>query len=139
MSTTFASETMLTTFECGSCGGVYAIGEVYRDKCQDDGSSWNCPYCRRGWGYSKNSRIEQLRRELKSVEESRARESRWHDQTRVRLKDAKRSRDAHKGQVTRLRNRAVAGVCPCCNRTFRQLAAHMKTKHPTWNKSKAPA
>lgn len=32
----------------------------------------------------------------------------------------------------RLRKRASAGVCPCCNRTFSQLARHMQTKHPTF-------
>lgn len=25
--------------------------------------------------------------------------------------------------------RVSGGVCPCCNRTFKNLAAHMKTKH----------
>jgi hypothetical protein len=24
----------------------------------------------------------------------------------------------------------AAGVCPCCKRTVKQLAAHMKEKHP---------
>lgn len=26
--------------------------------------------------------------------------------------------------------RAKAGTCPCCHRTFRQMALHMKQKHP---------
>jgi hypothetical protein len=25
---------------------------------------------------------------------------------------------------------SLLGVCPCCNRTFQQLARHMKAKHP---------
>lgn len=33
-----------------------------------------------------------------------------------------------------LRNRAAAGVCPCCNRTFEQLGRHMTTKHPEYVK-----
>lgn len=37
---------------------------------------------------------------------------------------------AARGQVTRLKNRAAAGVCPCCNRTFHQLVRHMAAKHP---------
>ncbi len=28
--------------------------------------------------------------------------------------------------------RAKAGTCPCCSRTFKQLAAHMKQKHPEY-------
>lgn len=35
-----------------------------------------------------------------------------------------------KGVATRLKNRAAHGVCPCCNRTFQQLARHMSAKHP---------
>lgn len=30
---------------------------------------------------------------------------------------------------TRTRNRIAAGVCPCCNRTFQNLADHMRTLH----------
>lgn len=26
--------------------------------------------------------------------------------------------------------RIGAGICPCCNRTFSQLARHMQSKHP---------
>lgn len=42
---------------------------------------------------------------------------------------AERRVSAAKGQITRLKNRASAGVCPCCNRTFVQLARHMAAKH----------
>jgi hypothetical protein len=44
-------------------------------------------------------------------------------------KQAQNQARAFKGRVTRLKNRAAAGVCPCCNRTFAQLARHMATKH----------
>jgi hypothetical protein len=39
---------------------------------------------------------------------------------------------AARGQVTRLKNRAKAGLCPCCNRSFPNLWAHMTEKHPEW-------
>lgn len=26
-----------------------------------------------------------------------------------------------------------AGMCPCCRRTFKQLAEHMKSKHPDFD------
>lgn len=29
-------------------------------------------------------------------------------------------------------HRVGAGVCPCCKRTFQQLARHMKCKHPKY-------
>lgn len=39
---------------------------------------------------------------------------------------------AFKGVVTKLKKRAANGVCPCCNRTFVDLARHMAGKHPTF-------
>jgi bacterioferritin-associated ferredoxin len=36
------------------------------------------------------------------------------------------ARKAH----ARTRRRAAAGVCQCCGRTVRQMALHMKSKHP---------
>tara|TARA_Y100000310_G_scaffold338946_1_gene430083 strand:- start:1163 stop:1354 length:192 start_codon:yes stop_codon:yes gene_type:complete len=43
---------------------------------------------------------------------------------------AEKTASTYKGQVTKLKNRAKAGVCPCCNRTFQNLSRHMETKHP---------
>ena len=45
---------------------------------------------------------------------------------------AERQAAAKRGQVTKLKKRAAAGVCPCCNRTFVELQRHMATKHPTF-------
>ena len=37
---------------------------------------------------------------------------------------------ALKDGSARARKRTVAGTCPCCKRTFRQMALHMRNKHP---------
>jgi len=37
---------------------------------------------------------------------------------------------AAKGQITKLKNRAAKGVCPCCNRHFTNLERHMHSQHP---------
>lgn len=42
---------------------------------------------------------------------------------------AERRAAAAKGQVTRLKKRATAGLCPCCNRHFDNLQRHMASKH----------
>jgi hypothetical protein len=59
--------------------------------------------------------------------------------TQELLRAEERSHAATRGVVTRkkneakkLRERARAGVCPCCHRTFKQLAAHMANKHPDY-------
>lgn len=48
---------------------------------------------------------------------------------------AERSTRAYKDQATKLRNRAKAGICPCCQRHFTQLERHMATKHPGFQTS----
>lgn len=40
-------------------------------------------------------------------------------------------------EAERLATRANHGVCPCCKRTFSQLARHMKTKHPDFKPLRA--
>jgi hypothetical protein len=35
--------------------------------------------------------------------------------------------------IKKANRKAKAGVCPCCNRTFKQLADHMKVKHPDFH------
>ncbi len=66
-----------------------------------------------------NSYEERYRAELRRVEA-----------TRDLLAAEERSHSATKGQLTRARKRAAAGVCPCCQRTFQNVARHVATKHP---------
>lgn len=42
--------------------------------------------------------------------------------------------NAYKGNVTKLKKRASAGLCPCCNRHFTNLQRHIASKHPDINK-----
>lgn len=42
-----------------------------------------------------------------------------------------------KGEKTRLVKRGAAGTCPCCHRTFRQMALHMRNKHPDFKVEEA--
>lgn len=51
---------------------------------------------------------------------------------RERAEAAERRSAAARGQVTKIKNRVGNGVCPCCNRTFDNLARHMHSQHPTF-------
>lgn len=121
---------VLTDINCGECGGTYAINERFRKQCADKGTSWNCPYCKIGWGYAGNGRIEKLE---KALEEERARKQAALERANQARHEVQHLSTQLKGTKTRLRNhreRSKNGVCPCCNRTFKQLAAHMASKHP---------
>ena len=59
-------------------------------------------------------------------------EQRRHRATKDLLHAEERSHIATRGHLTRTKKRVAAGVCPCCHRTFQQLARHMKNKHPDY-------
>lgn len=108
----------LFTIDCGTCGGTYAINERYRNKKLEKGGFWHCPYCECSWGYGKGEN-DKLKEEL--------------DAERQRKLDAlARANEAEsaRAKVERKLKRVQKGVCPCCNRTFSDLARHMATKHP---------
>lgn len=52
------------------------------------------------------------------------------DDQRAKAEHERHRANGYKGHATRIAKRAKAGVCPCCNRTFVQLARHMATQHP---------
>ena len=52
---------------------------------------------------------------------------------REREETTERRLNATRGVVTRIKNRVGHGVCPCCNRSFTNVARHMASEHPTWS------
>lgn len=115
---------------CGKCGIEHFVPKAFDDeqlKLGKDGG-WHCPN-----GHSRiyfESEADKIRRERDRLRQQLAQkddEIRWQ---RTQREAAERSASARKGQITKLRNRAAAGVCPCCNRTVSQMAKHMATKHP---------
>jgi ssDNA-binding Zn-finger/Zn-ribbon topoisomerase 1 len=127
---TIALEVQLVTINCGCCGGVYAIGERYHQQARQEGTSWNCPYCQTGWGFSGRGENRQLREELERANSRLANERARSERIAQQRDRIDASRRAVKGHLTRIRNRVKNGVCPCCNRTFSDLQRHMETKHP---------
>lgn len=119
----------LSTIDCPVCGGVFAIAENYKRTKIEQGGGVGCPYCRKhiGWWQSEN---DKLNKEL-------ARKTAELDQANAHAEHLANAVIAHKAETTKVRNqlknherRAAHGVCPRCHRTFKQLAAHMKCKHP---------
>lgn len=114
----------LTEISCGECGGTYAINERYREQKHTAGGFWTCPYCKCGWGYG-TSQIDKVKKQLQEEQER-------HQRTLTRLNATERAEHKVKRELKRVNTRVSAGVCPCCNRTFQQLARHMKCKHPDY-------
>lgn len=82
--------------------------------------------------------LDDERRQRQRAEQRVAQKDDEIGQQRLFKERAERSASAYKGQATRLRNRAKTGVCPCCNRTFQQLARHMASQHPDFTPADVP-
>ena len=119
---------------CFKCGIHFKVPDIFYSVKYSDHTNFWCPNGHQQH-YLEGKSEETIQRErADSLNRSLQWEISNHDQTRADRDSIERQRRAEKGAKTRLKNRAAAGVCPCCNRTFKQLAAHMKTKHPAWNK-----
>lgn len=123
------TETITETFcvvSCYSCGVRFGIGaELYRRVVTDAQDSIHCPACGKltCWRESDDQkRIKELQRKLEWEAAEVSRQKSARDTAEASLK-------ATKAVVTRMKQRAAAGTCPCCHRTFKQLAAHMAAKH----------
>lgn len=117
--TVLRSQAEFESCTCSECGIVYYIPETFKTARRRDHRTFNCPnghnqYFPGESGEEKNARL--LREE-----------SERHQRTLARANAAEQ-------ETERLKKRAKAGVCPCCNRTFLKLAYHIKAKHPEFSK-----
>jgi hypothetical protein len=119
---TYTAEETLVAVRCGECGVWFGMTEFMHAKRLEDKKFWFCPN-----GHNRHfigkSEAEKARERAEAAERRLA-------ATRDLLTQEERSHAATRGHLTRVKKRASAGVCPCCNRTFQQLARHMKSKHP---------
>ena len=111
----------MTDMTCGECGIQFAVPEGWRIEKQNTGRGWHCPN-----GHARVYLESDEQKAMKALEE----EKRRHSSTLARLNEAKAAEHKAQAEMKRMKKRASVGLCPCCNRTFQQLARHMNTKHP---------
>ena len=121
----------LARMECGGCGISYAVPQAWLKDRKRNHETFYCPNgCPRH--FPGESDIERERR-LREEAERRAEGQRlWRKQAIDRADRAERSAAAYKGHLTRTKRRVGNGVCPCCNRHFKNLADHMAGQHPEY-------
>ena len=122
----FAATTTYEVVDCPRCGQLFAITEEYVARRRDDGKTFYCPS-----GHSM-SYTDTTQRQLQRERDRSARLAAQLDQARAERDATERRRRATKGQLTRVKNRVANGVCPCCNRSFSDLARHMESQHPDY-------
>lgn len=118
---------------CISCGVVYVVPQAVIEQHRQKGGYHHCSNGHaQGWD-KDGSENEKLRRERDRLKQQAARLEEEKADARRAAEIAEQETETERKKVARLRKRATAGVCPCCNRTVRQMALHMKTKHPSYN------
>lgn len=126
--------TSVTVINCAKCRGpIYVPPEV--DAFLR--SSHQTFHCLHGHPQSYRegpSEEDKLRQERDRLKQRLAEKDDTISYYRNSRDAAQRQASAFKGVVTRLKNRAANGVCPCCNRSFADLRRHMASKHPDFSK-----
>lgn len=122
--TTFQEYVTLEKESCGKCGGVFALNKTFLDHARANCGGYTCPYCKTPWGWNE-SEADRLRKQLEARERE-LREAKCETLRKQQLLDAEQqAREKTEKKLRRVNN----GVCPCCNRSFANLARHMATKH----------
>lgn len=128
----YVSGLSMTVYQCGSCGVEHGLTKAFTDARRSDHKTFYCPWCQTSLVFNGESDEERFRRERDEAQ-------RRLQATRDLLTHEERSHAATKGHLTRTKKRIKNGVCPCCNRHFSNVEAHMASQHPDFNKGQEAA
>jgi chromosome segregation ATPase len=120
--------TIFDELSCTSCGCLFGMPQGYLNNRRGDKAAFYCP---NGHSMSyRESEADKLRRERDRLKQEAARLEEENAAAQLALDVARdRMQKAEKANK-RLKKRTSAGTCPCCNRTFGNMAEHMKHQHP---------
>lgn len=112
--------------DCGQCGVIFAIPVEMEQRRRDDHRDFYCPN-----GHSLFfSGPTEAEKKAAAAKERADRLATALQAQRDQTHAAEQEAAEAKAREIRLRWRVGNGVCPCCQRTFPALAAHVVTKHP---------
>lgn len=81
--------------------------------------------------------LDKMRRERDRLAQCVAEKNDEIERQKEYRRETERQLSATRGVVTRIKNRVSKGVCPCCNRSFGNLARHMLNEHPDFTATEA--
>jgi hypothetical protein len=122
--------------DCASCGEPIRLEAAQELSLRRSRQTFYCLWGHQNYFPAGKTEAEKAREEAEAMRRERDKLKQNTAYLEDRLKAVKEARDhaerraaAARGQVTRLKNRAAAGVCPCCNRSFENLRRHMQARH----------
>lgn len=114
--TTFSIEAK--TVVCSECGIPFSVPDSYQKRLRSTHETFYCPNGHGQW-YPAKSKTEILEEKLRQKENELAQTTTARIQIESQLNKAQKKL-----------KRVAEGQCPCCDKTYKHLAAHMKNKHP---------
>ena len=127
----FKAATWMEVIECYKCSILFAVPRDFDKRRLSDHDDFWCPRGHRQ-RYIGKTKEQKLQEQLEHKEVALEREREWKRHYQERSAHQERRASAFKGHLTRTKKRVGNGVCPCCNRTFKDLANHMNTQHPEY-------
>lgn len=125
------NSTIFLTLEaetCCKCGCVFGINDAVRARLLNNGETF---YCTNGHGqHYTETEAQRHARAMAAKQAELDAKQRELTAAKCRLLTEQEERVKAERKCRRMTKRIHAGVCPCCNRTFSNLARHMQTKHP---------
>lgn len=117
------------TCATNGCGIPICLEASFVRQRRGDRESFYCPNGHKQWfpGETADTKAQRLAGEL-DMERTRRRE------TEKQLDYARRTQKATSTRLKKVKQRVGHGVCPCCTRSFQNLARHMESQHPTFGK-----
>lgn len=114
------TELSVETCWCGTVHAVPAALVNLQRREFNDGEKPTGIYCPLGhvWVPSGVPEIDKLRAR--------------NDKLAAQLTSTRDQLDTATADLAKHRKRTANGVCPCCKRSFVQLARHMKSQHPSY-------
>lgn len=128
------TDVQIVAIWCNGCGIPYGLPKGFLPDRRRDGKSWTCPNgCVRLFRETEETlRAQRAEAELEAARSLARREAQRRERAEQEARISEYQRRAAKGQLTKAKKRIAAGVCPCCNRTFQNLANHMAGQHPDY-------
>lgn len=119
------TDRLVSVGPCCECGVDFAMPEYIKQSFLVSHQTFHCPFGHKQHYPAGKSETDKLREQIAALQSSRDFENQQRRAAEAEVKSLQRS-------VKRAKKRAANGVCPCCHRTVKQMAEHMKTKHPDY-------
>lgn len=124
----------LEVLSCANCNMEMHLSPRFVQRRRDDHETFYCPMGHPNY-FPQKSDEEKLKDEISKLKNRVRIEEEYKEEYRGKLIIEQRSKIAIKGHHTRLKKRIANGVCPCCNRSFKNLSSHMQKEHPEFSET----